>query len=108
MNDEHNYDQEELLLSNEHREDRKPNGGNLNGVKNELNGRGTVHSSVQGNLFSENPHQHHHQHHGHSHLSADIFQDRPESMLSFFILMFATSIHSLFEGLSFGHTFYIE
>ncbi|XP_046914573.1 zinc transporter ZIP3 isoform X2 [Dermatophagoides farinae] len=43
-----------------------------------------------------------HHHHGHHHLNVDQLQSRNDSMFSFFILMFATSVHSLFEGMALG------
>lgn len=97
-----NDDQEELLLSDEHREEQKSKekeerDNATNRAKNlRLNEHGTVGSSGQENLFTDS-HQHH-GHHGHSHLTVDIFQDKPDSMFSFFIVFFATSIHSLLEG----------
>ena len=95
-------DQEELLLSDEHREeqtskDKKERGNGTSGPKNGLHDRVAVSSETQESMFTDN-HQHHHGHHGHSHMTADIFQDRPDSMFSFFIVFFATSIHSLLEG----------
>lgn len=99
-------DQEELLLSDEHREeqtskDKKERGNGTSGPKNGLHDRVAVSSETPESMFTDN-HQHHHGHHGHSHMTADIFQDRPDSMFSFFIVFFATSIHSLLEGLALG------
>ena len=59
------------------------------------------HSHSHHHHHHHQPHQHHHHHdhhHGHSHMTVDMFKDKSDSMFSFFILMFATSIHSLFEG----------
>lgn len=96
-----NDDQEELLLSDEHREGQTAKEKDErchapNRTQNRLNDHETVGSSEQESLFINN-HQHH-AHHGHSHLTVDIFQDKPDSMFSFFIVFFATSIHSLLEG----------
>lgn len=104
LHDEQIYDQEELLLSNEVNV-RKTNEKCSNGIHNGINGERKRNRIVSSNdreiLFSEDQHNHRHGH-GHSHLTADEFRNRSDSMLSFFILMFATSIHSLFEGLALG------
>ena len=84
-----------MLLSSE---EKKLNDKKNNLPQNRTNEPSTSidDSKLEDQLFNEN---HNLNHHGHSHFNVDLFH-RPNSMLSFFILMFATSIHSLFEGIN--------
>lgn len=74
--------EEELLLSDEKNSEQLGN------------------ASVSQHHHSGTQPSNHDSHHGHSHYDPEMFfKDKSSSMFTFFILMFATSIHSLFEGM---------
>ncbi|CAG2119849.1 unnamed protein product, partial [Medioppia subpectinata] len=64
------------------------------------NHRNNHHNNTHHNHnHSYDDHAHSHHHHGHSH---DYSHVQGAGSVSFFILMFATSVHSVFEGLALG------
>ncbi|XP_027205607.2 zinc transporter ZIP3-like [Dermatophagoides pteronyssinus] len=92
--------EEELLLDSN---DRPLNGLASNQSPNPTSYRNNTPSNnarvPQASHDYNGPNDHNH---GHHHLNVDQLQSRKDSMFSFFILMFATSVHSLFEGMALG------
>lgn len=69
-------------------------------TKNQIDKKKFVTFSTSPHNHQHHNHVHHSHHHSHHHFDLNSFND--ELNLSFFMLIFASSIHSVFEGLALG------